>query len=100
MEQTYLTASKTKDYDPPCLANFIMMRRRVQKSALKLLKIAYLKVKPPYLIKKCTSSSQSKFLWVKKCHEVGGLARKFQSYPLGEASRKIMLNFNLQKDSL
>ena len=46
MEQTYLTASKTKDYDPPCLANFIvmMMRRRrmmmrVQKSALNSLKI-------------------------------------------------------------
>ena len=66
MEQTYLTASKTKDYDPPCLANFIvvviagyamvtttlqkfivrmmmmmmmMMRMRAQKSALNSLKI-------------------------------------------------------------
>ena len=35
-------------------------------------------------------------MWVEKCHEVGGLPRKFQSYPLGEASRKIMLNFNLE----
>ena len=44
----------------------VMMMRmmwRVQKSALKLLKIAYLKVKPLYFIKKCTRSSQSKFLW-------------------------------------
>ena len=35
-------------------------------------------------------------MWVEKCDEVGGLPTKFQSYPLGEASRKIMLNFNLE----
>ena len=28
---------------------------------------------------------------IEKCHKFGRLPRKFQSYPLGEASRKIML---------
>ena len=30
--------------------------------------------------------SWSKILWAAKCHEVGGLPRKFESYTLGEAS--------------
>ena len=29
-EQTYITTSKTKAYDPPCLAYFIMRRRRMR----------------------------------------------------------------------
>ena len=32
---------------------------------------------------------------LKNFDEVGGLPRKFQTYPLGEASRKIMLNFTI-----
>ena len=48
VEQTYLTTFNTGDYDPPCLAYFIvrmmmmmmrMMRMRAQKSALNSLKI-------------------------------------------------------------
>ena len=41
-----------------------------------------------------------KILWVEKFDEVGGLPRKFQKHPLGEASGKIMLNFNFTKESL
>ena len=33
--------SETKDYDPPCLANFIVRRMMILKVALKSLKIAY-----------------------------------------------------------
>ena len=37
MEQTYLTASKTKDYDPPYLANFIVMMMMMIVPFLKVL---------------------------------------------------------------
>ena len=39
-----------------------------------------------------------KIFWVENVDEVGGLARKFQSYPLGEPSRKIMLNFKIRNE--
>ena len=47
VEQTYLTTFNTGDYDPPCLAYFIVMMRMmrmIQKVALKSLKIAYVEV--------------------------------------------------------
>ena len=46
----------------------------------------------------CTLACICKIIWVSDSGQVGGLPRKFQSYPLGEASRKIMLNFNFTKD--
>ena len=41
VEQTYLTTFNTGDYDPPCLAYFIVIRMRIQKVALKSLKLGY-----------------------------------------------------------
>ena len=38
-EQTYLTTPKTKDYDPPCLAYFIIQEGRNPKSCFKFAKI-------------------------------------------------------------
>ena len=100
-EQTYQTIPKTKDYDPPCLANFIvrMMRMRmIQKVALNSLKIGYVQVKTPKFPKPCSLACNCKIIWVSDSGKVGELSRKFQSYPLGEAFSKITLNFNSNKD--
>ena len=70
-----------------------MKEGRILKSSLNSLKIGYVVVKTFRHSKFSINTSSSKILWVEKCDEVGGLPRKFQSYPLGEASRKIMLNF-------
>ena len=58
---------------------------RVQKSALKLLKIAYLKVNPPNLTKKCTWACSCKIIWVSDSGQVGEWSRKFQKHKRGEA---------------
>jgi len=70
-----------------------------QKVALKSLKIAYVQVETPKFPRPCTIACICKIIWDSEFDEVGGLPRKFQSYPLGEASRKIMLNFNLNEES-
>ena len=95
-EQTYITTSKTKAYDPPCLAYFIMRMRRmiIQKVALKSFKFGYVQVETPKFPRPCTLACNCKIIWVSDSGQVGGLPKKFQSYPLGEVSRKIMLNFN------
>ena len=70
----------------------------IQKVALKSLKVGYVQVKTPQFPRPCTLACICKIIWDSEFDEVGGLPKKFQSYPLGEASRKIMLNFNFTKD--
>ena len=65
----------------------------IQKVALNSLKIGYVQVKTPKFSKPCSLACNCKIIWVSDSGQVGGLPRKFQSYPLGEAYRKIMLNF-------
>jgi len=73
---------------------------RIQKVALKSLKIGYVQVETPKYPRPCTLACNCKIIWVSDSGQVGGLPRKFQSYPLGEASKKIMLNFNFNRDFL
>ena len=98
-EQTYITTSKTKAYDPPCLAYFIMMMmmRMIQKVALKSFKFGYVQVETPKFPRPCTLACNCKIIWDSEFDKVGGFPRKFQSYPVGEAFSKITLNFNLNK---
>ena len=97
-EQTYITTSKTKAYDPPCLAYFIIQEGRIQKVALKSLKFGYVQVETPKFPRPCTLACNCKIIWDSEFDKVGGFPRKFQSYPVGEAFSKITLNFNLNKD--
>ena len=92
--------SKSKGYDPPCLAYFIMimMMRMIQKVALKSLKFGYVQVETPKFLRPCTLACNCKIIWDSEFDKVGGFPRKFQSYPVGEAFSKITLNFNLNKD--
>ena len=76
----------------------MMMRRMIQKVALKLLKLAYVQVETPKFTKLYTLACNCKIIWDSEFDEVGELPRKFQSYPVGEAFSKITLNFNLNKD--
>ena len=76
-----------------------MRMRMIQKNALNLLKIGYVQVETPKYPRPCTLACNCKIIWASDSGQVGGLPRKFQSYPLGEASRKIMLNFNLNEES-
>ena len=102
-EQTYITTSKTKAYDPPCLAYFIMMMMRrmmIQKVALKSFKFGYLQVETFKFPRPCTLACNCKIIWDSQFDEVGGYPSKFQSYPFGEASRKIMLNFQIFQGNL
>ena len=73
-------------------------RKEDNKLFLDLLKIGYVQVETPKFPRPCTLACICKIIWVSDSGQVGGLPRKFQSYPLGEASRKIMLNFNFTKD--
>ena len=77
----------------------MMMMIMIQKVALNSLKIRYVQVETPKFPKPCSLACNCKIIWVSDSGQVGGLPRKFQSYPLGEASRKIMLNFNLNEES-
>ena len=70
----------------------------IQKVALKSLKVGYLQVETPKSPSPCTLACNCKIIRVSDSGQVGEWSRKFQNYPLGEASRKIMLNFNLNKD--
>ena len=70
----------------------------IQKVALNSLKIGFVQVETSKFRKPCSLACNCKIIWVSDSGQVGGLPRKFQSYPLGEASRKIMLNFNFTKD--
>ena len=65
---------------------------------LNLLKIEYVQEETPKFPRPCTLACNCKIIRDSEFDEVGGLPRKFQSYPHGEASRKIMLNFNFTKD--
>ena len=65
----------------------------ILKVALKSLKLAYVQVETPKFTRPCTLACNCKIIWDSEFDEVGELPRKFQSYPLGEASKKIMLNF-------
>ena len=65
--------------------------------ALHPLKIKYEQVETPKYPRPCTFSCNCKIIWASDSGQVGGLPRKFQSYPFGEASKKIMLNFNFPK---
>ena len=58
------------------------------------LKIGYVEVKTPKYPRPCTLACNCKIIWVSDSGQVGGLPKKFQSYPFGEASRKITFNFN------
>ena len=71
--------------------------RMILKVALKSLKIGYVQVETPKFPRSCTLACNCKIIWDSEFDEVGGFPRKFQSYPLGETSRKIMLNFNFPK---
>ena len=62
------------------------------------LKIRYIQVETPKDPRPCTLACNCKIIWDSDFDKVGGFPRKFQTYPLGEASRKIMLNFNFTKD--
>ena len=72
----------------------------IQKVALNSLKIGYVQVKTPKFSKPCSLACNCKIIWVSDSGQVGELSRKFQSYPLGEAFRKIMLNFNIFQGNL
>ena len=72
--------------------------RMIQKVALNSLKIEYVQLATPKFPKPCSLACNCKIIWDSEFDKVGGFPRKFQSYPLGEASRKIMLNFNFKKD--
>ena len=76
------------------------MMRMIQKVALNSLKIGYVHVETPKFPKPCSLACNCKIIWVSDSGQVGGLPRKFQSYPLGEASRKIMLNFTIFQGNL
>ena len=67
----------------------------ILKVSLKSLKLGYVQVKTPKFPKPCSLACNCKITWVSDSGQIWGLPRKFQSYPLGEASRKIMLNFTI-----
>ena len=73
---------------------------RIQKIALNSLKIRYVQDRTPKYPRPCTLACNSKIIWVSDSGQVGGFPKKFQSYPLGEAFRKIMLNFNIFQGNL
>ena len=68
---------------------------RIQKNALNSLKIGHVQDETPKYLRPCTLACNCKIIWVSDSGQVGGLPRKFQSYPLGEAFRKIILNFTI-----
>ena len=70
----------------------------IQKVALKSLKFGHVQVETSKFPEICTLACNCKIIWDSEFDEVGGFPKKFQSYPVGEGSRKIMLNFNLNKD--
>ena len=70
----------------------------IQKVALNSLKLGYVQVEIPKFPRPCTLACNCKIIWASDSGQVGEWSRKFRSYPLGEASRKIMLNFNFTKD--
>ena len=83
----------SKEYRPE-----LIVRKGGKNGSLNKLKIAYVVVKTPKLPRPCTLACNCKIIWVSDSGQVGGLPRKFQSYPVGEAFSKITLNFNLNKD--
>ena len=72
----------------------------IQKVALNSLKIEYVQLATPKFPKPCSLACNCKIIWDSEFDEVGGFPKKFQSYPLGEAFRKIMLNFNIFQGNL
>ena len=74
--------------------------RMIQKVALNSLKIGYVQAEIPKFPKPYSLACNCKIIWVSDSGQVGGLPRKSQSYPLGEASRKIRLNFNIFQGNL
>ena len=88
------------DYDAPFILVVGMRMMMIQKVALNSLKIWYVQAETPKYPRPCTLACNCKIIWVSDSGQVGGLPRKFQSYPLGEASKKIMLNFNFNRDFL
>ena len=74
--------------------------RMIQKVALNSFKIGYVQAETPKFPRPCTLACNCKIIWDSEFDEVGELSRKFQSYPLGEGSRKTILNFNLKGISL
>ena len=70
----------------------------IQKVALNSLKIGYVQVETPKFAEPCSLACNCKIIWVSDSGQVGGLPRKFQSYPLGKVSKKTMLHFNFTKD--
>ena len=71
---------------------------RIQKVALNLLKIEYVQVETPKFPRPCTLACNCKIIRDSEFDQVGGLPRKFRSYPFGEACTKIMLNFNFTRE--
>merc|ERR1711891_76003 len=68
--------------------------------ALNSLKIEYGQVETPKYPRPCTLACNCKIIWASDSGQVGGLPRKFQSYPFGEASRKSRLNFKIFQGNL
>ena len=71
----------------------------IQKVASNSLKFGYVQVETLKFPRPCTLACNCKIIWDSDFDKVGGLPSKFRSYPLGEASRK-MLNFNFPGKSL
>ena len=57
----------------------------IQKVVLNLLKFRYVQVKTLEFPEPCSLACNCKIIWYSDFDEVGGLPKKFQSYPLGEA---------------
>ena len=70
----------------------------ILKVVLNLLKIGYVQVETPKYPRPCTLACNCKIIWDSDFDKVGGQQKKIQNHPRGEASRKITLNFNLNKD--
>ena len=70
----------------------------IQKFALKSLKIGYVRVETLKFLSPCTLACNCKIIWVSDSGQVGGWSSKFQNHTGREAFKKIMLNFNLNKD--
>ena len=92
-EQTYITTSKTKAYDPPCLAYFIVMNEWRQKVALNSLKFGYVQVETHKFPRPCTLACTCKIIWVSDSGQFGGWSSKFRNHSGREAFKKIVLNF-------
>ena len=91
------------NYDPPRSPGLIVKEGReegVRKVVLNLLKIGYVQVETPEFPRPCTLACNCKIIWDSDFDKVGGFPKIIQSYPLGEAYEKIMINFIFKENPL